>query len=351
VAKKQKQSKQSIPPGRTTPIPAKPDRDRRARQHARIARVLQLLSLIQSRGRWNSRAIAQELEVSERTVYRDLEVLEFAGVPWYFDDEDQCYRVRCDFRFPTLGLSEEEATGQAISTALASATGLGSSQGSASTTRKLSANSSQAVQQTLSDAARLIEVFDLKLVDHSRHQEAIKAAQHALLNGKQLIGNYESPYEDDVKRIQLHPYRLCLIKNAWYLIGHEQGLTEPRTYRIARFRTLRFLDELAIVPRDFSLKGYFGNAWSVYRGLKSYNVGLWFKPHAAKVVGETQWHHTQEVIKHHDGSITLQFTVDGLTEILNWLLSWTGRVEVKQPQELRGLFVEALRRGIEDHHE
>jgi predicted DNA-binding transcriptional regulator YafY len=330
-------------------VPTRPDRDRRARQHSRIARVLQILSLIQSRGRWNSRAIAQELEISERTVYRDLEVLEFAGVPWYYDDEDQCYRVRADFRFPTLGLSEGEAAGQAVATALTSASGLGPNQGSAPITRKLSANSSASVQQTLSDAARLIEVFDLKFVDHSKHQEAIKVAQHALLNGKQLIGNYESPYESKPKRIQLHPYRLCLIKNAWYLIGHQHGDTKILTYRIVRFRTLRLLDEPALVPGDFSLKEYFGNAWSVYRGLKSHDVELLFKPHAAKIVVETQWHHTQRVTTHRDGSATLQFKVDGLTEILNWLLAWTGRVEVKQPDVLRALFVQALRQGIEDH--
>jgi predicted DNA-binding transcriptional regulator YafY len=257
--------------------------------------------------------------------------------------------VRADFRFPTLGLSEDEAAGQAVATARSSASGLGIAQGSTPTTRKLASTSSDSVQQTLADAARLIEVFDLKLADHSRHQEAINVAQHALLKGKQLIGNYESPYEEKPRRIQLHPYRLCLIKNAWYVIGHQQGDAKILTYRIARFRTLRLLDEAALVPGDFSLKEYFGNAWSVYRGLKSHDVELLFKPHAAKIVVETQWHHTQRVTKHRDGSTTLQFKVDGLTEILNWLLAWTGRVEVKQPDVLRALFVEALKQGMEDH--
>jgi predicted DNA-binding transcriptional regulator YafY len=293
--------------------------------------------------------MAQELEISERTVYRDLEVLEFAGVPWYFDDEDQCYRVRADFRFPTLGLTDEEAAGQALATALSRAVGLDASQGSQPTTRKLSSNSTPAIQQTLYDAARLIEVFDLKLVDHSQHHEAIKAAQQALLHGKQLIGNYESPYEDRARRIQLHPYRLCLIKNAWYVIGHQQGESTPRTFRIARFQTLRFLNDPANIPADFSLRDYFGNAWSVYRGANTYPIELLFKPPAAKIVVETQWHHTQKVSKHRDGSVTLTFTVDGLDEILNWLLSWTGKVQVQQPPELKTAFLKALRQGIEDN--
>ncbi|MCA9234565.1 MAG: helix-turn-helix domain-containing protein, partial [Planctomycetales bacterium] len=63
------------------PAATRSDRDRRVRQHDRIARVLNILNLIQSRGRWNAQAIAEELGCSQRTVYRDLQVLEFAGVP------------------------------------------------------------------------------------------------------------------------------------------------------------------------------------------------------------------------------------------------------------------------------
>lgn len=57
------------------PEKKKSDADRRLRQADRMARVLRVLQLIQSRGRWNATTIAQELECSERTVYRDLQVL------------------------------------------------------------------------------------------------------------------------------------------------------------------------------------------------------------------------------------------------------------------------------------
>lgn len=52
----------------------RPDRDRRVNQAERLRRVLGVLQLLQSKGRYNARAIAQELGCSERTVYRDLEV-------------------------------------------------------------------------------------------------------------------------------------------------------------------------------------------------------------------------------------------------------------------------------------
>ncbi len=72
----------------------RPDRDRRVRQADRLARILRVLELIQSRGRWTTRAIADEIECSERTVYRDLDVLRFAGIP-YYREGDQQFKRRC----------------------------------------------------------------------------------------------------------------------------------------------------------------------------------------------------------------------------------------------------------------
>ena len=80
------------------------DAERRLRQSDRLARVLRVLQLIQSPGPWTAQSIAQELECSERTVYRDLQTLSAAGVPWYFDDLSQSYRIRDGYKgpFPNL---------------------------------------------------------------------------------------------------------------------------------------------------------------------------------------------------------------------------------------------------------
>jgi len=325
---------------------SRPDRDRRVRQHERMARVLKVLELVQSRGRWNAKVIAEEIGCSERTVYRDLEVLEFAGVPWYFDEADQCYRVRPDYRFPVFGLTEEEALGQALATALTTSPGLDVGSGAAATTRKLQATSPEAIKEILADAAELISVLDLKLADHSRHRESIKTVQFALLEGRQITGLYESPYEPGPMDLRLHPYRLCLIKNAWYIVGRQTDAEQPRTYRVARFKALRMLDQAADVPEDFDLKSYFGNAWAVFRGEKSYDVEILFTPEAAKVVTETTWHHSQKAKPQKDGSMILTFQVDGLEEITNWVLGWADRAKVIQPTALRERVVEKLRMAL-----
>lgn len=337
-------TKKSGPPSNKT---NRPDRDRRVRQADRIARILKVLELIQSRGRWTTKAIAEELKCSERTVYRDLDVLRFAGIPYYREGQQQFIRVREDYRFPVLSLTHEEALGLSLATVMTKAPGLNVSAGAEPTTRKLSAVAKEETQELIEDAMQLVSVLDLKMVDHSRHHETIQTVQWALLQGKQISGHYESPYESAPVKLKLHPYRLCLLKNAWYIVGRLSEDTAPKTFRIARFKALRVVEEPAIIPEDFDLRSYFANAWAVYRGDKSYTIELRFSPVAAKIVTETIWHPTQKSKFHKDGTATLSFQVDGLEEILHWLLTWAGRVEVRKPEELRELFLKTLEDAIQ----
>ncbi len=74
-----------------------PDRYPRARQADRLACILTVLRLIQSRGQWNAKAIAQELVVTERRVYRDLQALEFAALSHHLTVEDEGDRLSVNF--------------------------------------------------------------------------------------------------------------------------------------------------------------------------------------------------------------------------------------------------------------
>ena len=326
--------------------PRRDDSERRLRQAGRFARVLRVLELIQGRGRYSAKDIAAELECSERTVFRDLAVLQMAGVPYYHDREAQCLRVRPGFRFPTLNLADEELIGQATANMITSAPGLDITKGSKPTSRKLLTTSAEDAASLLQMIEQVTSVLDLKLADHGKHHEMIRTVQWALIRSAKLVGTYKSPYEEKPRRIRLHPYRLCLMKQAWYLIGREEGREHPRTYRIARWTTLRQIDEPAIVPDDFGLKAYFGNAWCVHRGEPTYDVELRFSPSAASIVRETNWHPTQVAHPQEDGGVILTFRVDGLDEIVHWVLGWTGRVAVVQPDELRQRVVAELQEAL-----
>jgi predicted DNA-binding transcriptional regulator YafY len=82
------------------------DAERRVRHSDRLARFLRVLQLIRGPGNWNAQSIAQELDCSERTVYRDLQTLSTAGMPLYFDELNQACKIREAYRGHRLDIPE-----------------------------------------------------------------------------------------------------------------------------------------------------------------------------------------------------------------------------------------------------
>ena len=117
------------------------DAERRLRQAVRVARPLQLLTLIQGAGPWHARDLATELECSVRSIYRDFQVLELAGLPVYHDPV-MGYRLLSNARFQVPALTQDELIGLAVATKLAEVPNLRPGRGSESVTRKMPAPTS-----------------------------------------------------------------------------------------------------------------------------------------------------------------------------------------------------------------
>jgi predicted DNA-binding transcriptional regulator YafY len=323
------------------------DADQRLRQNNRVARVVRLLSLIQSRGRWTAGSLATEMECAQRTIYRDLNVLELAGVPWFYCRTEKCYRVRSDYYFPAIALTEDEAVGQAVATSIANAPGLDIGLGGKPTTQRLQQRSPESISRLIEDATTLIEVLDLKLADHSQQKEIIRSIQRGVLSSKRLIATYVGASDSKLKKFNLHPYRLCLVQQAWYVIGRRDTETRVKTFRVSRFRSVQVSETDANRPPDFDIREFFGNAWAVYRGEQDYDIKLRFSADVAPFVLETKWHRTQQEQRDKGGELTLSFRVAGLDEILGWILTWTGHVEILEPVKLQKMYRERLETGLE----
>lgn len=331
------------------------DAERRENQAARLARVLRILEALAQTQGCTLKDLAKELDFSERTIRRDLDVLEAARYGLERDKQHGTYRLTAKSKFPLsiTKLSDDDLLGQVMAGIIALAPGLEPARGARRMTNTLSAQlhsektNGELAVQTLTNAERLIGAFSLSLADHSGSQEVMRAAQHALLSRRQVEGDYVSPYRDRSERLRLHPYRLCLVKQAWYLIARPVDGDRPKTYRVARFKTLQATNDPAQTPDDFDMRAYFGNAWAVYRGEKTYDVEIAFDRETAPLVLETVWHPTQQHKKHRDGSVTLRFRVDGLEEIVHWVLGWSGRARVVRPKELRVLVTKYLRQALE----
>ncbi len=135
--------------------------------------------------------------------------------------------------------------------------------------------------------------------------------------------------------MDLEPYHLFYGDYGWYIIGKSSFHKSIHTFKLSSIKALEVLNKCFGDGHDFDIHEYFGRAWLMKPEGRLYNIKLRFSPQVAQAVAQVQWHRTQTVTRHRDGSAIIEFRVDGLSEITWWILSYGDQVQVLAPKILR----------------
>jgi predicted DNA-binding transcriptional regulator YafY len=224
----------------------------------RASRLLSILLLLQTRGRMTAQALADELEVSVRTVYRDVDSLSAAGVPVYGDrGPDGGYQLLDGYRTRLTGLTPDEAESLFLAGIPGPAAELGLGTVLAAAQLKLMA---ALPPELRSRAGRIRERFHLDAPGWFQDAEQpphLATVADAVWNQKRLRVRYQR-WRGEVERT-LEPLGLVIKGGAWYLVAAVEG--QPRTYRVSRILELETTDERFERPEGFDLTAYW-QTWS-----------------------------------------------------------------------------------------
>jgi len=159
--------------------------------------------------------------------------------------------------------------------------------------------------------------------------------QKAIIEKRILSIKYHPDCDVESISTDLSPYHLLYNDYVWYVIGGSSFHRRASAFKLNRIKGLEVLNRRFIEAGDFDINSYLGKAWSMRREGRLYNIRLRFLPEVAQSVAEVQWHNTQKVSFKDDGSVIVEFIVDGLSEITWWILSYGNRVQVLTPRILR----------------
>jgi predicted DNA-binding transcriptional regulator YafY len=225
----------------------------------RADRLVSLVLLLRQRGRLSATELAKELEVSVRTVLRDIDALSTAGVPVYVDrGRNGGFSLLPGFRTELTGLNRDEAL------ALLTAGGAGGKQvfglGSAlsSAMRKLIDALPANYQLAAADAAQRILVDpEADLLSRRRIIEIIPTAvmvevRQAVLNGRKLRIHYAAENRHPAWR-EVDPIGLVTVREKGYLLATVDGGSD-RTYRLSRILAAKELSQPAQRPSSVDLE-------------------------------------------------------------------------------------------------
>jgi predicted DNA-binding transcriptional regulator YafY len=315
----------------------------------RASRLVSLLLLLQTRGRMTAQDLAGELEVSVRTVYRDVESLGASGVPIYADRGPAGgYRLLEGYRTRLTGLTGDEAGTLFLAGVPGPAAELGLGSVLAAAELKLRAS----LPGELADRADRVRTrFHLDAPGWFRADEPtphLATLADAVWRERMLEVRYrrwKAPRE--VTRT-LSPLGVVLKAGRWYVVALSRD--KITTYRVANVLDAVLLDEPAQRPADFDLASFW-NAWteryerSVYTAQATVRMtakaldrmAYLFPPEMARVarasagpVGD-------------DGRLTTTVPIESITHAHTELLKLGAEAEVLDPPELRERFAETAR--------
>jgi predicted DNA-binding transcriptional regulator YafY len=214
------------------------------------SRLISVLLLLQTRGRMTAREIADELEVSLRTVYRDLDGLAAAGVPVYAERGPAGgYQLVDGYRTRLTGLNQDEAEALFLSGLEGPAAQLGLGTVLAAAQLKVLA---ALPPELRGRASRLRERFLFAAPRWFRRDETLPAlatVAEGVWEARPLAMTYEGP-NGPVKR-RVEPLGLVLKADTWYLVARRDHLL--RTYRVSRILEATCLPERFERPAAFDL--------------------------------------------------------------------------------------------------
>lgn len=318
--------------------------------YTRIHRLLKILTLVQGRGRWTAPKLAAACGVVPRTIYRDLKALAAAGISCFYDPQSRSYQLPREFFMKPVELTLEESLALvALGEQVAGRRQIPFTGSAARAVEKIRSQLPESIRREIEQVEEhlAIQLTQAAPPDGGGVGDVYETVRRAIASRCALRCRYQSVNAPDTSpEFTFKPYSLLFRQRAWYVIGHHSGHRGVRCLKLTRFASLHLTDQPYAIPDSFSVRKHLGHAWRMIRGPKRYEVDLRFDADFAETIADTHWHDTQQIDWNRDGSIRFRCSVDGLDEVVWWVLSMGPHCRVVNPAELADRVKDLARQTI-----
>jgi predicted DNA-binding transcriptional regulator YafY len=306
----------------------------------RSERLLSILLLLQAHGRLPARALAERLEVSERTIHRDVEALSGAGVPVYAErGRLGGVALLPGYRTDVSGLTGVEAQALFIFAGRGTLADLGLERELKGALRKLMAALPAPQRPGAQQAQERVLVEPRGWMRRAEELPQLATIQAAVWTDRRLRLEYRNAGASESRPLTIDPYGLVSKGGTWYLVGALPG-GEARLYRVSRVTAAEATDEPSQRPPNLDLEALWDQ---LRRGVEergpAYPVRLRVRAERAEMllrVAASQLLAPPRRQGLADGWATLELDYIAAGAARASMLSFADDVEVLEPAELRG---------------
>jgi proteasome accessory factor B len=298
--------------------------------------MLKIHQAIQS-GRFpNATTLARELEVSTKSIHRDLEFMrDRMQLPLEYDGVRYGYHYTQEVSaFPTLQITEGELVALLVAEkALQQYRGTTFEKPLLSAFQKMAASLPDSISlslagwdQTIAFRTSAEPIMDLEIFD---------ALAQAAAQRRQLRIQYRKPRSRQPETRLVDPYQLANVNGEWFLFAFDHLRRGLRTFSAARVLGAERTGQSFPRPAGFSLDQALSGSFGVHSGRGEYHVRLRFSAAVADYIREKRWHPSQRLHELAGGAVELELHLSGLEEVQRWVLGWGGEVTVLAPAEFQ----------------
>jgi predicted DNA-binding transcriptional regulator YafY len=296
----------------------------------RADRLLSIVLLLQANQRMTAAELAGRLEVSVRTILRDMEALTIAGIPVVADrGAGGGWRLMDGYQTKLTGLTPGEIRSLFFARADRLMADLGLKQEAGTALLKLEAALPERSRRDAEFARSRVHIDPRGWRDPGESLAALPALLAALWRGRRVRFTYRRAMCEPGERT-VDPLGLVAKGSTWYLVGVSEG--ETRTYRVSRIADPVELEETAARPDGFDLAAYWEQSAAEFREqLPRYYATFLAAPEAMRWVRYRGWRLEEEVVEGERVRIRVRFDVE--EEAIQLALGLG--LEVVEPVELR----------------
>ena len=299
---------------------------------------------IQSGSFPNATKLARDIEVSTKSIQRDIEFMrERLNLPIEYVASHNGYHYTGEVSsFPTMQITEGEIVALVVAEkALQQYRGTSFEKPLLSAIKKMeqalpdtiSLNLAD-IEQTISFRTRAEPILNLEIFD---------ALAKAVAQRQQLELHYRKPGQPAEKRL-VDAYHLANINGEWYLFAYDHARKDLRTFVPARIQSVKPTGKTFERTQKFSLEKRLRDSFGVHSGEGEFDVVIRFNARSADNIREKKWHASQTLRELKGGGAELKMKLSSLAEVERWVLSWGGDAVVLKPKELAESIFEAARK-------
>ncbi len=306
-------------------------------------RLIALLLVLQSRRQCSARVLAERLEVSERTIYRDVDALSAAGVPVYAERGSTGGIVLADGYRRALTHFNEEEIRALFASGSSPMADLGLERGLDRALEKLRGGLADVQQRAAEKARARVHVDQRRWHQAEPPRELLTTLRLAVWDDRRVRIRYEDRNRAATTRT-VDPLGLVSKAGVWYLVARWED--ELRSFRVERIRSAQEMTERFERPTGFDLERYWAESSARFSEASRSGECVVTMRVATEALDRVTSYWPFEVTAHGKRETIVRLTFPGMDAALYHALAWSEEATLVEPAALRDAVLQRARKAV-----